>query len=82
MQPNIPFGLASKLMTLIAAIFGAIGAITAVVNGELTADSIYTLSVSVIAVFILAGGRYAQAALGALNRHLSEGATDTNPPLR
>lgn len=82
MQPNIPVGLATKIMALIGSLFGVITAVSVIAHGELSEDSVITLVLSAVSFFVLAGGRYAQAALAALNRHLSEGASDTDPPLR
>lgn len=68
MQPaldtgNIPFGLASKLMAIIGALFGLITAISVIAHGHLSSDTVTTMVLSAISFFILAGGRYAQAAL-------------------
>lgn len=63
MQSDIPFGLASKLTVVIGALFGAITAIDFVIDGNLTADAVTTMVLSVISFLTLAGGRYAQAAL-------------------
>ena len=66
----IPFGLASKLMAVIGALFGAITAVDYVIDGHLTADAVTTMVLSVVSFVVLAGGRYAQAALKALAQHL------------
>lgn len=79
MQPNISVGLATKLMALIGSLFGVITAVSVIAHGELSQDSVVTLVLSATSFFVLAGGRYAQAALGALNRHLSEAYVDIPP---
>lgn len=75
MGPNpapdtIPFGLASKLMAVIGAFFALVTAVDFVIDGNLTADAVTTMVLAFVSFATLAGGRYAQAALKALSRHL------------
>lgn len=67
---DIPFGLASKLMTLIGSLFGFITAVDFVIDGNLTPGAVTTMVLSAVAFFVLAGGRYAQAALGSVAKYL------------
>lgn len=66
----IPFGLASKLTTLIGSLFAAITAIDFVIDGNLTQDAVTTMVLAVVSFLTLAGGRYAQAAAARLTAHL------------
>ena len=68
---EISFGLASKLTAVIGALFAAVTAIDYVIDGNLTADAVTTMVLSVVSFLVLAGGRYAQAAMKALAKHLS-----------
>ena len=70
-QPDIPFGLASKLTAIIGSFFAVVTAVDFIADGNLTADAVTTMILSAVSFFVLAGGRYAQAALAKLNRHLS-----------
>jgi flagellar motor component MotA len=67
---NIPIGLATKLMAIIGSLFGLITAVSVVIHGDLSQDTVTTMILSAVSFFILAGGRYAQAALATVNRNL------------
>lgn len=62
----IPVGLATRLGQIVAAIFGLIALVTAVLNGDHSQETILALILSAGTVFVLMGGRYAQAALANL----------------
>lgn len=70
---HIPFGLASKLMTLVAAGAYAVAAITAIVEGDKSQETITAAILGTSALITLALGRYAQAALDRLSWYFDEG---------
>lgn len=67
-EPTIPVGLATRLGTAVAAVFGLIALITAVLEGDHSQETIIALILAALNVFIVLGGRYAQAALAEFAR--------------
>lgn len=84
--PEIPVGLATRIGQVVAAIFGLIALATAVLNGDHSQETITALILSAVTVFVLMGGRYAQAALALLAQRPSSlvvsnvATTDEDPP--
>lgn len=62
----IPVGIASRLMALVGAAFAVVAAVTAISNGEVTADTVYFAVISAVNFVTLAAGRYTQAAFALL----------------
>lgn len=55
-------GLATKVGTLVAAIFGLVALVTAVLDGDHSQETITALVLTAVTVWTLMGGRYLQAA--------------------
>lgn len=64
--PVIPVGLATRLMQIVGAGFAVIAGVTAVLDGDHSQTTVVALILSGVSFFVLAGGRYAQAALAEL----------------
>lgn len=65
---EIPIGFSTKVGSVVSAIFGFIALVTAVLHGDHSQETITSLILSGVALFIVLGGRYAQAALAQLAR--------------
>lgn len=61
-SPSIPVGLATKLGLLAAALSSAFAAVTAILNGDHTPETITALLVAGASVYAVVSGRMAQAA--------------------
>lgn len=66
MEPTIPVGLATRIGLIVASIFGLVSLVTAVLHGDHSQETITSMILAGVTVFILLGGRYAQAALAYL----------------
>jgi hypothetical protein len=60
-EPVIPVGLSTRLLQIVGAAFAAVSAVTAVLNGDHSQETITFAVLSATSFFFLAGGRYAQA---------------------
>lgn len=78
---EIPVGLATRVTAVVGAGFALVAAVTAVLNGDHSQETITFAVLSALSFFVLAGGRYAQAALGRLARLLgTDPVADPLPP--
>lgn len=64
--PVIPVGLATRLLQIVGAAFAVVSGVTAIVNGEVTADTVYFAVIAAANFLTLAAGRYVQAAFAFL----------------
>lgn len=70
----IPVGLATKLGGVVASLFALVSLVSAVLDGDHSQETVISLILAAVTVFVLMGGRYAQAALKALGEHLGPAA--------
>jgi hypothetical protein len=70
MNTNIPVGLATKLGIVVSAVFGFVAALTAVLDGDHSQETILTMILAAATVIAVIGGRMGQAALDRLGSHL------------
>lgn len=68
-MPDLPVGLATKLTAFVAAVFYAVGAITAIVDGNVTQETVTAAVLGTAAVITLALGRYAQRVAQILSKN-------------
>lgn len=59
--PVIPVGLATKIGYVVGAGFAAVAAVTTVLDGDLTPETVTSMILSVLTFITLMGGRYFQA---------------------
>lgn len=65
-SPVIPVGLATRIQAVVGSLFFLIALISAVAKGDHSEQTITALVLAALSFFVLAGGRYAQAALAEL----------------
>lgn len=76
--PAIPVGLATKIGQMVGAGFAVVAAITAVIGGDVTEETVTAMILSGVTFITMMGGRYFQA--GMLYRHLGPAASLPPPP--